>query len=67
MGKVQTELDKCILVCANCHRQIHSKDITLDQSQEEMLDNNFANGETANGNPVPSVYNNEGQETIENL
>ncbi len=23
--KVKDELDKCILVCANCHREIHAK------------------------------------------
>ena len=25
-NKVKEEIDKCILVCANCHREIHSKD-----------------------------------------
>lgn len=29
--KVKDEIDKCILVCANCHRQIHSGDIKLEQ------------------------------------
>lgn len=25
LKKVKEELDKCILVCANCHRELHAK------------------------------------------
>jgi len=35
--KIKKEADKCILVCANCHREIHGKYI---QDQEEFDDKN---------------------------
>lgn len=29
-AEVMKELDKCILVCANCHTEIHNSDLDLD-------------------------------------
>lgn len=31
--KVRTEADKCILVCANCHREIHAGMVEVQPSQ----------------------------------
>lgn len=28
-NKLQTEIDKCVVVCRNCHAKIHNGDITL--------------------------------------
>ena len=55
------EAEKCILVCANCHRMIHSEDIqiTIGNDGEVIV----LTGKTLNGNPVPSSIR-EGQETI---
>ena len=35
--RVKEEIDKCVLVCANCHRMIHSGEIEF-EDQQEMAD-----------------------------
>ena len=34
---LKEELDKCLLVCSNCHREIHHPDLTLDNIQNTIL------------------------------
>lgn len=37
--KIKNELDKCILVCSNCHREIHAKIIVVPQGIEPQSKN----------------------------
>ena len=33
LKRLKKEMDKCILLCSNCHRELHEEDVSLNQTK----------------------------------
>lgn len=34
---IDTEINKCMLICANCHRMIHAKELLVESKKADAL------------------------------
>ena len=54
LDKLEKELSKCVLLCANCHREIHYSDLEMDlipDKIKEMIENNQDKKSFSNNKP----------------
>lgn len=50
MDKILEEAEKCVLICANCHRELHSPDLEINIVLEKIdkIENKLVNPKTKN-------------------
>ena len=68
--RVRQELDKCVLLCANCHRELHASTQLLRESGDETAGEfreAFAPPYREHGNPEPSLALNRVARKVQRL